>query len=554
MGKTEGLQKKSWSRGKRWAVGFVVVFALVEVTHAGWSFYDASDASGHADGMAGQSWANLKRCLIGDAAGDTGTATGPLARLRRGLAVAEPEARLEGAAAFPQRCAPHAGELSDALGAAGQWVFVEQVERVRAALVQGAVADDLDMLWISLEGLVPLRDADASIPLPPKLPTELVPLAHVSTLGDESVAHTVREGDPSNGGPLTIRFEKTHRTCMFAEDLRSARCLFDHDSLPDTLFRSPRVGSSAPDGAPWLSFRHIEGERLYDVTTGELLRSADERTFFGAVLATHGAHWILERKPKKQLVRRNAGGDIDTWPLPPSERSERLVGDFVLSTQSSGPSGARIVARRLPEEGGELGPVVPIVERPSSRSLSSSHHAHRDGETMHLIVDTPTSKLLVTFRDGKWSEMEIDDLPDRVTVSFDESAVYFVRIAPTYVEVKACREAGCQKISYEARLDDNNAAVRLGGQIALLSWDSDQVWLTVAKPEALGGARRRLLLATDYVGAARLWTRGTRALVILDTNLGALPIAFDATGAVWPVQLEDARFPSGATPATPKRP
>jgi len=535
-------QKLVRQRRVRWLVGVVVIWALVEGGYAVGAAL--GDEQGHGSDLevAGRHWADLKQCLVGDASMGSDRGNKKLARLRLGLELAGPESPSDGdAAAFPTRCAPYSQSLSGALVGSSAAYFVADLETLEATLKQGEIDEGFvfSLAWTQLDALLPAAEADVSVPLPPSLPTQLVPISSVTSLGDESIEHTVRWGDPSNGGPLTLRFEKTARTCVFSEDLRSARCVFDHDSLPHTTFRSPRVGSTE-QGAPWLSYRdYARGEKLYDVTTGEVLFQSKTGGFFESVLASQGAHWIVEGKPAMRLVRRNGAGEVDEWPLPPNMEDVQIVADFLLGFEPNGALGSRLVARRLPKESGGLGHPETVVARPFALSSTMRWAARRGADTLHLVVDAPTNKLLFTHKEGKWSETEVDDLPDRAAIRVSDRAVQFTWVEPTYVGVMTCRDAGCQKTSYEAELGYENAAVALGEMVALLSWTHDDVRLTLAKPDALARAPRRLLLAADYVSAARLWARGDKALAVLDTNWGTLPIAFDASGDVWPVKIED---------------
>jgi len=533
-------QKKKRQRRVRWAVGVVVMWALVEGGYAAGGALSASEDDRGDRAQAGQSWANLKRCLVGDGSVTPTDAIGRLATLRYQL-----KHRADGSdegADFPERCAEYAQSLTAALSASRDMAFTQPIYSFHSTLEQGHVSTALDHLWASLDSSLPGAEASDGVPPPPELAPELVPPTKVISLGGDSLEHGVRSGDPSNGGMLAIRFETTRRMCVFADQLRSAQCAFDANSLPDSLFRrDTRFGSSEPGGLPWLAFRDYEtGVTLFDAWTGDVLRRAEKGHLFDSVLASHGVHWIIELEPTKRLLRRNAAGEVDDWPLPPNAADVRLIQDYVLSAEPKGPQGTQIVARQLPKEEGGLGPPETILERAFELSFSESRLARRGADASRVIVDAPTHKLLISHRDGKWSEVESEDLSSDAVLTFEREQVHLTRVAPTYVEIMTCREAGCQKKSYEARLGDGgNAAVYLGEQVALLSWESGSVWLTVAKPDALRGAPRRWLLAADQVSGARLWGRGRRALALLETSWGILPIAFDASGEVWPVQIED---------------
>lgn len=538
MATRDGEARKGGRRFGRWALGFVAVVALVEGGHAAWSAYDGSAGSDRAAAESGRRWANLKRCLLGDAAPDARGASEPLARLRRGLELTQPDEVTAEDSSFPQRCAMHAAALAETLDADGRWVFLEQLERVRESLDAGQVHEDLDLLWLSLDDSLPVLEPDASTPLPPKLPTELVPLVAVTSLGDESIDHTIRRGDTSNGGPLTVRFETTRRTCVFARDLRTARCLFDPEEIPDTRFQWPGVGSPEDGGSPWLSHNATDGATLYDLSTGEALYRAKQDRFAHRVVAANGVHWVVELDPKKQLLRRDDEGEVEAWPLPNATKDARIVGGFLLTIESVGETGRELVARRLPDGDVGLGAKDRITDR---LPLSFSRwYARRSGDDLYMVVDgLLKQRIVVSHRDGKWATIEVDGLPDHALPSYDAESVHFTWVEGTYVQVMTCRAAGCQKTSYRASLGDENAAVRIGKQLALLSWDDGGVSLSMSEPEMLAAAPRRRVLSAKYLSGVRLWARGDRALALLDADAGALPIAFDATGDVWPVRIED---------------
>jgi hypothetical protein len=515
--------------------------------------------SDEAKQRAANDWDKLRVCLVGDA---LPPGQKPSDRVRL---IELANHRFEDVEPWPDRCAPYAEALDEALAARA---IVSQIGPMPSAvkIVKGtddaAHRSDLDLLFAELEAAaLPLPKYKATIPSAPTAVEplfkreELKPLGKVLELRDVATAL-----DPSTGRVLRMLLPESQvQTCHFNTGSPEARwrsvvC----SASPLTIPRDAKL-SLAPTEAGGTDLIRIrdsgDTDGIYDASTGLKVQKAryfDTQTHVSAdgslaiVYAKLRGDSRLERVEHFRLLTSQPGDRPRTRRLkiPKTARIVLQPGVLLWSIRGDDKKGDELVAQPLTGKRRKpLGDERTLAMLPhGSRFLASC----ADGKTTALLFGAGLKDrryTLIFGEEGHYSEPhDVGTIAGRVTMSCHEGKAMLLRTQHDRVSRWQCDAKKCQLGLSDPLPEVFDPRVHVVGPVGekvAVAWKDDRgaFRLRVATPDALAKTPDTVVLDEWQQGGVEM----SELRLVSASSVGML-LAQDVGRRVYALRID----PSGA--------